>query len=158
MEIAVYVGLAMHAETQTGQCFPAVATLAKYVHTSENPVRAALKVLAATGYITYTPTKGGKANTYWLNPLPEIANPSDSEGFSESNPSDRGSEPFTRRGVNPSESEEEREPVTRRERANRFQNDGLARLLPPEQKHSCDECANSWVERRDGSVELCKNA
>jgi DNA-binding Lrp family transcriptional regulator len=40
----------------------------------------------------------------------------------------------------------------------RKNDDGLARLLSPEQKHSCDECDGPWVYREDGNVELCKNA
>lgn len=84
-EIAVYVGLAMHAEAQTGRCFPSLATLGKYIRASEPTVRAALKVLIDTGYVTCERHRG-KATEYWLEPLPLIHTPKAAFGVEPNTP------------------------------------------------------------------------
>lgn len=85
-EIAVYVGLAMHAETQTGECFPSVALLAEYTELSENTVRKAIKTLVDAEYVELK-YKRGRANTYKLLPMPDIHTPSPHEGVVRATPS-----------------------------------------------------------------------
>lgn len=70
-ELGVYMGLAAHAETQTGKCFPAASTLASYMNVNERTVRRSLKKLRDAGYIEVKREKG-QASTYYLLPLPTL--------------------------------------------------------------------------------------
>lgn len=69
--LAVYQGLAAHAELQTGDARPAAETLAGYVGCDERTVRRCLRVLEAVGYIEIVP-RPGLANVYRLLPPPPL--------------------------------------------------------------------------------------
>lgn len=63
--MAVYVGLAVHAELQTGAARPGAETLAGYAGCDERTVRDAIKVLTRYGWIALE-TRPGKAHQYRL--------------------------------------------------------------------------------------------
>jgi Helix-turn-helix domain len=71
IEMAVYFGLAAHAEANSGEAYPAAETLAQYCQLGERRVRDAIKALTAYGYIT-TQRVAGKASRYYLQPMPEV--------------------------------------------------------------------------------------
>lgn len=71
-EIAVYVGLAIHAETRGGECFPALDTLAAYCSISERRVRTAIETLASSGWIEKR-ARPGLSSVYVLLPPPTPA-------------------------------------------------------------------------------------
>jgi hypothetical protein len=94
-ELGVYLGLAAHAELQTGECFPAAGTLAKYINASDKAVRRAIAVLVETGYVQLS-YKKGRANVYVLLPPPTLDSQSTLSPEtldSQSNPLDSESEP-----------------------------------------------------------------
>lgn len=68
-EVAVYTCLAIHAETMTGDCRPAEATIAGYLGCSDRQVRRAIGTLRAAAYLGVKHAKG-KASTYTLLPPP----------------------------------------------------------------------------------------
>lgn len=63
--MAVYVGLAVHAELQTGAARPGAETLAEYAGCDERTVRDAIKVLTRYGWIA-AEARPGKAHQYRL--------------------------------------------------------------------------------------------
>lgn len=70
-ELGTYVGLAIHAETMTGDATPAAETLAGYLGCSDRRVRTALDILAAAGYIEEM-KRPGKSSRYRLLPPPPL--------------------------------------------------------------------------------------
>lgn len=68
---AVYNGLALHAETRSGDCYPAETTLAIYAGCSERTVRDVLREMAGWKYIEII-RRPGKASIYRLLPPPEL--------------------------------------------------------------------------------------
>lgn len=64
-ELAVYLGLAVHAELATGDARPSIATLAGYANMSVRRAADAVKTLTDSGWITITERKGS-ASTYRL--------------------------------------------------------------------------------------------
>lgn len=69
--LAVYFGLAMHAEVDTGCSRPSVETLASYAGCNERSVRRAFVVLEEVGYVELRRRKG-KAAIVVLLPPPEL--------------------------------------------------------------------------------------
>jgi predicted transcriptional regulator len=71
--IAVYMVLARHADNNTQQSFPAVATIAEKINMSERQVKRILKRLADEGLITITaqhdPAGRQLSNLYTLQPV-----------------------------------------------------------------------------------------
>jgi DNA-binding transcriptional MocR family regulator len=72
--LGVYVGLAAHAELQTGAARPSAETLAGYIGATERTVRKCLRVLEVAGYIEVCP-RPGLASVYKLLPPPPIPTP-----------------------------------------------------------------------------------
>lgn len=71
-ELAVYLGLAAHAELRSGDCFPALKTLAKYTKLHDRTVSRAIRVLEEAGYVRVDrDSNQGGANHYKLLPPPE---------------------------------------------------------------------------------------
>lgn len=75
-EIAVYVGLAIHAESRSGAARPAAATLAAYANMGERRVRTALDTLEQAGWIDVE-QRPGMASVYRLLPPPTPARGAD---------------------------------------------------------------------------------
>lgn len=69
----MYLGLAMHAELDTGRCRPAAPTLGGYADVDERTVRAALAVLEDVGYIQrrHRPGKAPECKLLPPPPLPD---------------------------------------------------------------------------------------
>lgn len=106
-EIAVYVGLAIHAETMTGSCRPAAATLARYVNCGERRAREALDRLEAAGYIAVEVTVG-KASTYRLLKPPTLAR---AAGVESGDPGSTITDPGTTTRGTPARGADELEPL-----------------------------------------------
>lgn len=70
-ELAVYMGIAAHAELQTGEATPSLDTLATYAKCNERTVRRARDLLREWGYIEVKDRKG-KASIYRLLPPPTL--------------------------------------------------------------------------------------
>ncbi len=70
-ELAVYVGIAAHAECATGKAFPASKTLARYANISERKTRLCIDSLEAFGYIEVD-RQPGLPHTYSLLPPPSM--------------------------------------------------------------------------------------
>ena len=70
-EMAVYAGIAVHAEANTGEARPSKDTLAEYAQISVRAVYDATQVLKKTGYIQIE-HRHGKASIYRLMPPPVI--------------------------------------------------------------------------------------
>lgn len=69
--LAVYLGLAAHAETASGRAFPSAATLARYGGMSDRKVRDVIKQLAEWRYLRVEP-RDGAASTFFLLPPPPL--------------------------------------------------------------------------------------
>lgn len=146
-ELGVYLGLCAHAETQSGRCFPAAATLAEYIDVSEKTVRRATKVLIETGYVRME-QGNGTANTYHLNPLPSLDSQSTLEpgskgaGLSSTSTLDCGTD--------------EQEPIIRSknksEKASKSEFSG-ARFPAP--RDGCDKCDGGIILHDDNTAEQC---
>lgn len=86
LEIAVYMGIARHANIETGKSFPSSETLAKYARCSRASVFKAVRRLEELGYLHIDSGGGRRSNTYCLvskraenqdletDPTPEIEN------------------------------------------------------------------------------------
>lgn len=74
VEIAVYAGIAVHAELATGEAHPAKSTLARYAGISERGVFKALQNLCSAGYVRVE-QRPGRASVYVLLPPPELLLP-----------------------------------------------------------------------------------
>lgn len=70
--LAVYVGIAVHAEIETGEAGPSKETLGGYAGLSERAVYAALTDLESWDYIAIE-RRAGKASIYRLLPPPTLA-------------------------------------------------------------------------------------
>lgn len=70
-EQAIYGGIAVHAELQTGEAVPALETLARYAGCDERTVRRVLDRLVAWGYVEKE-LRPGKASIYRLLPPPTL--------------------------------------------------------------------------------------
>lgn len=70
-ELAVYGGIALHAETATGEASPSHETLAGYAQCDERTVRRVVKRLQEWGYIAVIP-RPGQASIYKLLPPPAL--------------------------------------------------------------------------------------
>ncbi len=75
LEMAVYQGIARHANRQTGESWPGTETLARYAKCARNSVTKAIKKLVECGYLMLRPGGGGKVNRYRLLPLGAVENP-----------------------------------------------------------------------------------
>lgn len=69
--LAVYLGIAVHAEVESGQARPSRATLAGYARVSERTVFDRIQLLEELGYIGVE-HRAGKASIYRLLPPPEL--------------------------------------------------------------------------------------
>lgn len=69
-ELAVYAGLAAHAEVQSGDARPSVLTLAEYGCMSERRARDAIRSLEAAGYVSTVERKGWPSRYTLLPPPP----------------------------------------------------------------------------------------
>jgi DNA-binding transcriptional MocR family regulator len=67
-ELAVYLGLAKHADIDTGECRPGRKTLMGYARLGANSVIAALQMLEATGYIEKRLRPGTTSLIYLVPP------------------------------------------------------------------------------------------
>ncbi len=69
--LAVYLGIAAHAETSSGRAYPSAATLARYGGMGDRKVREVVKELAEWKYLRIEP-RDGAASTYFLLPPPPM--------------------------------------------------------------------------------------
>lgn len=106
--LAVYQGLAAHAELQTGDARPAAETLAGYVGCDERTVRRSLRVLEAVGYIEII-RRPGLASVYRLLPPPALDTPDSESGVDVggADPQSGGSGPSVRTGADSQSDEQE---------------------------------------------------
>lgn len=80
--LAVYLGIAAHAELASGKAFPSASTLARYGGISDRKVRDVIHQLAEWGYLTIEPRNGG-ASVYTLQPPPPLQDVQGSSGREE---------------------------------------------------------------------------
>ncbi len=159
-ELGVYFGLVAHAETNSGKCYPAAATLAKYLNCNEKTVRRAVKTLIEAGYVRVK-HNDGKASHYFVLAPPTL----DSDtALTEDNPGTTVQGSGLTYRATPDSGTDEQEPITRtinkKKSEDSYPQIGPQRFIPPEEQHSCDLCEPSggkWVERDDGTVEPCPN-
>lgn len=72
--LAVYFGLAAHAETRTGEARPSIETLARYGQMSARTAAARVRLLRELGYIGVESGKtAGVASIYTLLPPPQLS-------------------------------------------------------------------------------------
>lgn len=81
-ELAVYIGLAAHAELASGRSFPSQATLGAYAGLSDRTVRRVIDVLVEALYLRVE-ERPGKANVYVLLPPPRTEIPGSPDTGSE---------------------------------------------------------------------------
>lgn len=124
-ELGTYVGLAIHAETMTGDAEPAAETLARYLGCSERRVRTALDALGAAGYIEETP-RPGKASRYRLLPPPPLPpTPAPGAGVPDPTPERGAGVPRNVAPATPDPGADEQEPVNE----NQGTRDGLPAVV-----------------------------
>ena len=75
--LAVYLGLAAHAEIESGRARPGAELLGEYAGVDERTARDAVKVLERTGYIELE-RRPGKASLYFLKSPPRVRHPDQS--------------------------------------------------------------------------------
>lgn len=111
--LAVYMGLAMHADIGTGDARPAAATLGSYANMSERTARRAMDELAGWGYLSVEPRKG-TASIYRLLPPPPLPEPrTESPTLRVDDPGQRNSQRRTHTTRTPDTGSDEQEPRTR---------------------------------------------
>lgn len=112
-EIAVYVGLAIHAETRSGSARPAAATLARYAKMGDRRARQAIDTLADAGWIEVR-ERPGKASSYVLLPPPTLAPAAEvTPAPDAAHPGTTGRAPLQDVPRTPAPGADEREPRTR---------------------------------------------
>lgn len=107
-ELAAYLGLAAHAETNSGEAHPSIATLASYAKCSTNRMRDSIQVLVEAGYVAVD-AQAGASNRYRLLPPPLHH----AEGSTEPTPASGEGDPSTTRSTTPPPGEAELEPGER---------------------------------------------
>lgn len=78
-ELAVYLGLAAHAEIRHGVSRPAQDTIGRYAALSWSSVHRSLKVLEEAGYVEIE-RRPGRSSRYHLLPMPALPTPVTVEG------------------------------------------------------------------------------
>ncbi len=66
LEMAIYLGLARHANPKTGESWPSAETLAGYARCSRSSVFKAIRSLIELGYLTMKSGHGRQVNHYWI--------------------------------------------------------------------------------------------
>ena len=111
-EIATYMGLVSHAELQTGKCYPAAETLAKYINASEKTVRRSVAVLVEAGYVKVRKYKG-RANIYYVSSPPTLDSQTTLEGERNSTLDSGTDLPWTHSPRTLDSGTDEQEPITK---------------------------------------------
>lgn len=150
-ELAVYLGLAAHAECMSGRAFPAAATLARYATMSERKVRECVRTLAEAGYLTVQ-NHVGKASTYSLLPPPKLSTPRHLVPGSEGDPGTTVQTPRHVLPNTPAPGADEREPVTRTKNERAAQKFSTPHVDPKKASATIEQMrqASGFHSRRDG--------
>jgi biotin operon repressor len=119
-EIGVFMALVRHADIETGECYPAVETLAKYLRASKTTVRKAITTLEEAGYVAIERSAGRNVNHYWLLPPPPLNQP-DCDQLDPNRP-DCCTQPTNSGPVNRPDCDHELEPETRAKNNDNFEN------------------------------------
>lgn len=106
-ELAVYCGLAAHAELTSGDAWPSLHTVAGYAGMSVRKARDAVRTLEAAGWV-HVSENAGAASTYRLLPPPT---PAPRAALAEPTPAPRAAHPGTTRHATPAPGAAEQEPV-----------------------------------------------
>lgn len=140
--LAVYMGVASHAELASGRAYPAATTLARYAGMSDRKVRACLHEMEEWGYlrIEHDP---GRASTYVLLPPPPL------HLVQASTPAPGAGHPGTTRRTTPAPGADEQEPE------NKIQ-EPLARKrassIPP--AFAPDEAMRAWAATKTPTLDV----
>lgn len=149
-DIAVYVGLVMHAETSTGKCWPSADTLASYINGGAKSVRRSIRVLQDTGYIRLE-RQAGKANVYYVLAPPVIHTSVTETTLEIAGMDSQTKHPRLNDRPTLDSPTDELEPLTRTKNK-RFQFGSV-----PERREGCPQCNyETVVWTRDNEAEPCK--
>lgn len=145
-ELGAYMGLAAHAELQTGEARPSAETLARYINASERTVRRAIKTLIDAGYVVVE-RRVGKASHYYLVPPPT---PDTESALFSDTPDIDDTHPGQRFRATPDRGSDEQEPITRTKNKRIENPDGLARF--PSQRPYCPACEGIGKRKIDDNT------
>ena len=155
-ELATYLCLVMHAETQTGECFPAIATLAGYMNVSERTVQRAIARLTKNGYIGVK-RRTNQASLYTVKPPPVIPTPASQSPLNETRGDSQAPPPRLTGTTGGDSDTDELEPLTRTKELAAYEkvDDGFARHKSP--RPFCETC-DGWLDGEGRKELLCKCA
>lgn len=108
-ELAVYMGIAVHAELTTGAARPSKSTLGRYANLSDRAVYNALTKLTEAGYVAVD-QRPGLASTYHLLPPPTDPGPRQDVPPSDPTPAPHAGHPGTTCPTTPAPRADELEP------------------------------------------------
>lgn len=145
-DIAVYGGIAIHAEATTGNARPSVKTLAMYTGLSERTVFRVLAHLRKCGYIDVL-KRHGLASKYTLLPPPVVDTPDSVAGVQDATPDKNDTDPMTDVPITPDTLADELEPKN--------ESSELPKTLRAKksQNPTCHNCGKQFVV--EGDVLAC---